>query len=445
MGNDRGPFDTVTPVPSAIGRPGGVLAIWGSSDLPGLGDQLLARVARSELAARLPDWSTRILSPTGRSRPTVADGGVATDPIADGADLAVVVPAFPLDQDLADRYGELTGHFPSPAGSFAWSGARITSAPTKDLCDQARRALLLTVRDSGSAELLRAAGVGRRAEVVPHPGLALDRVVDIDTLPERARQLRQLGYLPARGDFAVIAAVETPSTDLIRRVEALTALPALVLPVGPSPIDESITHGLVMEDRLAVLAAATVVVATDEHSAAAAAALGGRWIMFDPLGSDIAVVSEFADTDRIATTTEDLAGALRAADPVDIAGPRRRLVSHYNAIGALVEKQTEGTESLEALAAENASLRIAHARLRERMLVERQRLAEPLAEALTQRERAMAEAEILRAENAALLIRAEHAESLAAAAERELEAWRNTKLVRWSTPLREVYAKAARR
>jgi hypothetical protein len=76
------------------------------------------------------------------------------------------------------------------------------------------------------------------------------------------------------------------------------------------------------------------------------------------------------------------------------------------------------------------------------MLVERQRLAEPLAEAWQERDAAVAEAVELRAENAELARRNEELAARLAHAEQELVNWRNTKLVRWTRPLREAYGKA---
>ena len=76
------------------------------------------------------------------------------------------------------------------------------------------------------------------------------------------------------------------------------------------------------------------------------------------------------------------------------------------------------------------------------MLVERQRLAEPLAQAWQERDAAVEEAAELRERNVELARRNEELAARLAHVERELSAWQNTKLVRWTRPLRDAYGKA---
>ncbi|WP_345028175.1 hypothetical protein [Kutzneria kofuensis] len=47
----------------------GAIALWGSSDLPGLGDQVVPRVLERELLTRLPGWRVTHYAPLGWSRP----------------------------------------------------------------------------------------------------------------------------------------------------------------------------------------------------------------------------------------------------------------------------------------------------------------------------------------------------------------------------------------
>ncbi|MGX7823692.1 hypothetical protein ACTG9Q_01220 [Actinokineospora sp. 24-640] len=380
----------------------GRIDVWGDTDRPGLGEQVLARVAADALARA--GARPRVLA-----QGAGVDGGQVTVAAAAGdAALTVVAVARPLG--AADD--------PRPAGPLVWSGVRVGDV-SRDCVRQAREAVLLAVRDEGSAARLRAAGVDREITVVPHPAIAADRLVDPATLPERVRQLRILGYLPAEPDYAV--------TDpaLRERVDGAT----VVLP-----------EDLVLEDRLAILSAARIVVTADEHTRAAAAAFGVpsvRWAPGDP--------GDPGDPDGSPNQAASVEALARRAAVPDLAAERARLDAHFAAVAALIEDDDTARTRLAAVVAENAALRTAHARLRERQLIERKRLAEPMADLGAERERLRDELDRLRAENAALRARAEHAEAAAAVNERELRAWQDTKLVRWSKPLRSAYGKVSGR
>jgi hypothetical protein len=448
-------------VPAPSTRPGaGAVALWTSADLPGLGDQLLGRVIEQELLARLPGWRTTLYAPLGWDRPSVTDGGLVAEPLgvhsharatqlADAATLSVVCPTFPAgisDADFAERYGG------SAAAPFFTVGlgtrlaarhpvlpfaVRIADPVPEALTTALAGAPRIVVRDAASAERLRAAGVERDITVVAHPGTRLDRVVDAATLPVRVAQLRQLGLLPD-GDYVV--------ADPSLAAAARAALDATVVPL-PTGVDagpDTLPADLVFEDRLAVLAGATAVVAADEHVAAAAAGLGATWVLVDRDGTHRVVAAEFGAPAQLLDSPADLAGAVKAARDVP---PRDRTedAAAYDRLAAIAERAHREGGALDSragvLAAENAALRQAHAALRQRMLVERQRLAEPLAQAWRERDDAVAEAAAARAEsdaasrhNAELAARVAHLET-------ELTAWQNTKLVRWTKPLRQAYGK----
>ncbi|TDV50884.1 hypothetical protein [Actinophytocola oryzae] len=230
-------------------------------------------------------------------------------------------------------------------------------------------------------------GLAARAAVVvtgPNPGLLLDRVVDRDTLPARVAQLRQLGELPD-GDYEVgDGGVELP-------------------------------QNLVFEDRLAFLFGARAVVTDDEHVAAACAWLGVDCRRPDGTAFEFAPVADLkAQLDRVAELAEH----------------------------TLADRGGDLATRTSVLAEENHALRQAHWHLRRRMLVERQRLAEPLAQAWEERDAAVAEAAEVRADNAELTRRNEELTARLAFAEQELARWQDTKLVRWTRPLRDAYGKA---
>ncbi len=327
----------------------GAVAIWTSADQPGLGDQLLGRVIQQELLARLPGWRMTLCSPDGWRRPAVADGGLVTEPLRDrspdelaaASTLTVVCSDDPFTLELATRL------------------------------DPAHPVVPVGVREVPAVLAARAAFVAEA-----DPAFLLDRVVDVETLPVRVTQLRQLGELPD-GDYDV------------------TELP----------------DGIVFEDRLAILSGARSVTTDDAHVAAACAALDVRCEGPEPKGT----VAELRDElDRVAALAEK----------------------------TLAEQGSDLGTRVAVLAEENHALRHAHWRLRERMLVERQRLAEPLAETWRERDEAVDEAAELRDRNLELARRNEELAARLAHVERELSAWQNTKLVRWTRPLRDAYGKA---
>ena len=373
--------------------------------------------------------------------------------LADAATLSVVCPSFPIGIDAA-AFTRLYGN--SAAAPFFTIGlgsrlaARHAVLPfavrvADPVPDQLAAALAgaprIVVRDSASAQRLRTAGVDRDITVVAHPGTQLDRVVDTATLPVRVAQLRQLGLLP--DDDYVVA---DPTLAAAAR-EALDTT-VVVLPTGAETGPDLLPADLVFEDRLAVLAGATAVVAADEHVAAAAAGLGATWVLVDPDGTHRAVAAEFGAAAQLLDSPAGLAGAVKAASDLrpDRDVNRDADLAAYDRLAATAERalgDTGGALDSRAgvLAAENAALRRAHSQLRQRMLVERQRLAEPLAQAWRERDEAVADAAEARAErdeatrhNTELAARVAHLEG-------ELTAWQGTKLVRWTKPLRQAYGK----
>jgi regulator of replication initiation timing len=365
----------------------GAVAIWTSADRPGLGDQLLGRVMEQELLARLPGWRMSRYAPHGWRRPSVADGGLLAEPLerpdrlARAATLTVSCPSFPIGAPLpadypADWFATGLGaelEHTHPVLPFA---IRVAERVPAALVALASRAPMVTVRDTESRDRLRAEGVDRDIEVVAHPGLLLDRVVDLASLPARADQLRQLGVLPA----------------------------------GPYDVtDDFLPDDLVFEDRLAVLAAARMVTTSDEHVAAACAGLG-----VPCAGKHPPVSTLTTQLDRLAELAEQTLAA-RGGD---------------------LERRTA------TLVEENHALRTAHWQLRQRLLTERQRLVEPLAQAWQERDAAVGEAAKLRDRNVELTRRNEELTARLAHVEHELASWQNTKLVRWTRPLRDVYGKA---
>ena len=323
----------------------GAIALWGSSDLPGLGDQVVPRVLERELLTRLPGWRVSHYAPLGWSRPSVSDGGLVAEPlgehtperlrqISDAVHLSILCATFSRGTNLTALYGT------SAAEPFF-----AMDLPTVNV----------------------------------NLAVLADTLVPAEVLAARTLQLRQLGELP-EGDYIL----------------------------GPDGVE--LPADVVVEDKLAAIASAKKVVTDDPYVAAAAAALGTP-VQGPKVDVGILAKKARAQIDEFAEQAEQ----------------------------ALAERGGELERRLADLAAENAALRHAHARLRHRMLHERQILVDKLlaaddSEAVEQ----------LRAELAHE--RHLHREALARAAEdhRELDALRQTKLLRWSQPLRETYGKIRR-
>ncbi|OLR95561.1 hypothetical protein [Actinokineospora bangkokensis] len=418
----------------ARGRAAGIgaVAVWSSTDLPGWGDQVIGRVVERALTSRLPGWRATHCAPWGWSRPSLADGGIAAEPLgtptptrlADltaGADASVLAPAFALGHDPYAGQAPGVRFFLDPRVGHATALSAVRTAPGADLSGLVGVSFA-AARDRASQLALSALHLD--PEVVPHPGIAVTTAVDPATLPERVTQLRTLGLLPA-GDYVLASA---PGLDQ----DAVVVPPEWVL-----------------EDRVAAVAGARLVLAADEHAAAVAAGVGAEWVLVDTADpADAEVVAEFGPRARIGARTPPPGAPVLLPDAHD------RLAAHFDALAEAVEtarslRDGDLVRRTSVLAGENAAVRAAHWQLRQRLLTERRRFAEPYAtalrelaetrEALAER-RATAEAqqghiEHLERVNADLAARL-------AAAERELAAWQGTKLVRWSEPLRRAYGRA---
>ncbi|PSL55408.1 hypothetical protein B0I31_105370 [Saccharothrix carnea] len=459
-------------------QPGGTLGLWCGGDLPGLGDQLLARVLERELTQRLGDWRVRALAPFGWTRPVRADGGHVAEPLgertpgrvrelAESHHLHLVAPSFPLGSDLAGRYGEDV-----PARAFftgglgvepdaLWISAKVAEEVPAELVEWAARQPLASVRDEVSRERLRAAGLRHDVTVVPNPALLADRLLSASDLRTRVAQLRQLGQLPPEGQSYLVVQVPRTSFTALRPAVAKTAEllaigEVVLLPTG-GPVPDTGWRALpsdtVLEDRLAMLSGAAAVLAADEYVAAAAHAFRRRWVLFDPKGTDRAGVEQFASADRVVTRPSGLAAAFRRAlrDDDDNLAPKavHRLDEHLDAVAAEAERAFAARGGsleprLAALVEENRALRSAQQRLRERIVADRHVLIERLiAQREQDRERDDDGPELAEERRLHRELAERHREVLAQldAERRELAAMRATRLFRWTRLLRAAYGK----
>jgi regulator of replication initiation timing len=428
------------------------IAVLSSVDLPGLGDQLLGRVVERELRARLPGLRVTQFAPLGWDRPSVTDGGLVARPLAgpqrttaarivESGSLSVVCPAFPLGDALEARYLSPRAQWAEPyfTGGLGEKieadhldhlivlfGVRVIAQPPKDLVDAANRHPLVAVRDKVSQERLRAAGVTREIVVVPHPAFALDNVVDVDGLLVRAAGLEPLGMLPNAGYAVVPESVEPLVRGLVGD-EQMVTLPG---------------HA-VFEDKLAILRKARFVIAADEHTAAAAAGLGVPWVLFDPTGEETAPVLEFGHARQVVASPAELPDALVAARELPSGKEKvlEVLADHFDRLAELVTGGVEPRPRVAELVEENRALRHANVRLRERMAVERRRMIDPIASLVRQSDELAEQLAVEQAVRADLARRNEELAAAVAERDRQLVAWENIRLVRWTNPIRRAYGK----
>lgn len=481
------PAQVPAEVPDAEGS---AVASWGSADLPGLGDQVLARVVVQQLSARLPGWTAAPFAPFGWHRPSRADGGFVAEPLGEPTDtriarltrrnrLSVVAPGFPLGAGLSRLYGT------EVAAEAFFSGAvdvphpvlplavRVADPLPDGVAKLVGRAPVASVRDRHSHGLLGSPG---GVAVVAHPGLLADGLVGADVLATRTAQARQLGILPVGTEYLVLHLPDALVERLprlhpgVRKLaDEVGAEAVVVLSSGPLPADAAeqvaslgwygVPADVVVEDRLAVLAGAAAVAAGDEHAAAVATALGRPWVLYDPAHTERAVIEEFAPGPLAVDRPSQLVAGLRRWTKSEderaerLAGARAGIAAHLDAVAdaALAAPGVAGDRPLPDLAAENRALRTANERLRTRLVLDRHRLVERLLELDGAEASDSAAAERLRAEvdHERELRRAAEALHGAAVAElaaerAELTALRATKLYRWSRPARALYGRFRR-
>lgn len=425
-------------------RTEGVIALWGSSDLPGVGDQVYPRVLERELHRRLPGWGIPLYTPLGASRPSVSDGGIVAVRLTGKhtAHVSVLCPSFALGADLGALYG--TEEAKAAAPCFATEAAPTVLSAGVRLAG--KTPTVLAVRDARSS-----ARAGGHVPIVPHLGVLAGNLVERPALFARQRQLRQLGELPADKGFLLLHL----TADLVAQVDlpalraALGDREVLVMPTGPVPGelgDRVLPADLAFEDRIAALAAADAVIAADEHVAAVCAGLGVPFVLLDPSGEERWPVQEFAPSRVVAGDVPALVQALESVAAVEADAAKAAAGAHLDSLAIAAENLlAAGGEDPQRrivdLVEENEALRVAHSQLRQRQVHERQVLMDQVVSVHNDLDKLRAELDHERELHRQLADRHQALAAQSGHAVRELDALRRTKLLRWSQPLREAYGK----
>ncbi|WP_199440653.1 polysaccharide pyruvyl transferase family protein [Umezawaea beigongshangensis] len=484
-------------------RPTGTVAVWGTFDLDNFGDHLFPRVTEQEITRRLEGWRVRPFSPYGEQHPCRMDGGFLAEALDDWsplrveqlsrlADLTLIGGGEIIhfqDHVLAGAYHaseeKLAARAPSRyfvdglgadferAHPVVWNAVGIPFAPEPAqagmIRDAVERREYTSVRDELSLERLRACGVEKDVAVVPDIGFLLDRLVAPEVLDERLRYLKFMEWYPSdrpalivhANRSAVHRAAEVAKTIEWALDEAVSA-DVVLLETGPVHGDGlfadalaarltgrriyRLPAGLPPEDVLAAVHGSAGVIAMSFHANIAAFVFGKPWVVLDL--SDQSKLRALAETmgapDQRAVDADTLANAVRAAfgrtpDRERLRALQARVDAHFDRVAdmALRAREERGGDTAARIAdldRQNGLLRQAYQQLRRRQFAERVAL-------VTELEKTRSELEQMRARwNSAV----SELQDRAAHDSRELEALRNTKLVRWSEPARTVYGRIRR-
>lgn len=480
-------------------RPFGTVAVWGTFDLDNFGDHLFPRVTEHEITRRLTGWQVRPYSPYGHEHPCRMDGGFVADSLGEWspervaelsteADLTLIgggeIVHF-QDELLAGAYHTTaealaarapSRYFVDGLGAYeaehpvVWNAVGIPFVPSAEhagmIKDATDRREYVAVRDELSLERLRACGVERDVAVVPDLGFLLDRLVEPAVLEERLRYLRFMGWYPTDRPALIVQANRSAvghAAEIARVLDwtLAEAVPAdvVLLETGPCHGDDLFADALAArlphrtvyrmpggqppEDILAAIKGAAGVVAMSFHANIAAFVFGKPWVVLDL--SDQSKLRALAETmgapDQRAVDADTLANAIRAAfgrepDPERLGRLQAAVDAHFDrvaelALASLDRRGGDAAARIAELTRQNELLRRAYRKLRKRQAVERTALVVRLEQVEDERDDVHAQ---WRAAIDEITSKYEHDS-------KELAALRNTKLMRWSDPLRSVYGR----
>jgi polysaccharide pyruvyl transferase WcaK-like protein len=483
-------------------RPVGTVAVWGTFDLDNFGDHLFPRVTEHEILRRLEGWRVRPFAPYGAEHPVRMDGGFVAEALGDwspvrveqlaaAADLTLIgggeiihfndellAPAYHTSvQNVAarapgrffvDGLGEYEKDHP-----VVWNAVGIPFVPNAEqagmIKDAVSRREYVAVRDELSLERLRACGVDGDIDVVPDLSFLVDRLVTPAVLDERLRYLKFMGWYPGDKPALIVQANRSAVHQVVELAKVVdwaldesVLADVVLLESGPihgdglfaDALEQRLSHrkvyrlpsGLPPEDVLAAIRGSAGVVSGSFHVNAAAFTYGKPWVILDT--ADQSKLRALADTmgapDQRCVDENTLANSIRAAfgrepNTVLLRELQAKVDAHFDRVADLAmrswqERGGDPAARIAELARQNALLRQANRQLRQRQVAERRVMVDKL-------EQAQEDLDDLRAQwNAAveeITQRFQHDS-------RELNALQNTKLIRWSQPLRSVYGRIRR-
>jgi polysaccharide pyruvyl transferase WcaK-like protein len=463
------------------------VAVWGTFDLDNFGDQLYPRITEDEITRRLPGWMVRTYAPFGWEHPCRMDGGFVAEPLGErtGSRLAELAAAADVtlvgggdlirfdssalsraygkslsDRSPAEWFVEGLGATEETRNPVVWNAVGVPADIAEEHAKQIRTALsrrrYISVRDEESAKRLRECGVDKDITVVPDLGVLAHRVMRGDVPKARVDYFRLMGWYPVdrpalivQGDRSAVPLVKEIAKVLRWALTELVTADVVLLEAGPSygdgefadllaaQLDPDRTYrlpsGLPPEDVLAAIHGSIGTVATDYHATLTSAVLGRRWAILDTAGTAKSLADMLEEPEHYATSVPELAEAIRVAfpkqpDPRRYDSLRGRADKHFDVIAEEADRAWEvnGGSSEQRWAAvrrENIQLRAAYRASRQRLAAERRRLLELIEVGSDGSAFTSDEVAKLKADSA------------------ELERLQQTKLLRWSTPVRRIYGR----
>lgn len=439
------------------------MAVWGAFDLDSFGDQLYPRITEDEIVRRLPGWTVRTYAPLGWERPCRSDGGFVAEPLGERTEKRIAQLAAAADvtlvstgirADVSPWFVDGLGAAWERAHPVIWNAVGV-EAGSEQIRDALAARRHISVRDEVSAQRLRDCGVSNDITVVPDLGVLVHRLIRAESLRPRVDYFRLMGWYPidrpaliVQGDQAAVPHVKEIARILRWTLAEVLIADVVILETSESGfadllaehLDPNHTYrlpfGLPPEDVLAAIHGSIGTVATDYHATLSSAMLGRRWALLDTTDDHAELASMLEEPTHRATSTEELAEAIRIAfpkqpDPHRYAPLRDKVDTHFDTIAQEAERSwiKNGGNSEHRWAdvrRENAQLRAAYRASRLQLAAERRQLLEHIQLAANGTGLAAIPAEEI------AKLRADSA---------ELARLQQTKLIRWSSPARRIYGK----
>jgi polysaccharide pyruvyl transferase WcaK-like protein len=482
------------------------IGLWGTFDVENYGDALFPRLAARELASRIPDAAVKPFGLVGAGSPSRFDGWAGIEALGEPtperlADLAddldvVVVGGGEIVHVRDEVWAEYYPITPEDAAAIApsrffidglgeeleeecpvvWHAVGLPFDIEPSDAPRFRRALErrphVSVRDRASMERLRAAGVDREIALVPDPAILLPRLFPEAMLARRLQALRSDGSFPSTDRVLTVQGSRAHLPYLaelasaVREVCGRTRAVPLLLETGPCHGDGEFAAALARQmpdarrfgpaglvDVTAAIAGSAGFVGVSMHGSIAALAYGRPQVILGMNGETklAGLADAIGDSDVLVRSATEVPEAFRSAEessPRDhvVAELQERADAQFDTL-AEIARRTEGGAGGRRLAAaaDRDALRIGYRERGKRLVAQRWRFADRLAETEDLLAAAHAEQDRLREEISRLRERGRELEAEVAGKSGELDRLMATRTFRYTAALRRMYGRLRKR
>lgn len=478
------------------------IGLWGTFDVENYGDALFPRLIRHELVRRLPEAAVRPFGLVGDRSPSRFDGWGPIEALGEPTLERLAELAGSLDLVVVGggeiihlRDEEWAAYYPiTPREAAAIAPSRFfidglgeeleTECPVLwhavglpldiDPGQAARfrwaleRRPHVSVRDRSSLERLRAAGVDREIAVVPDPAILLPRLFPSPMMEGRVGALRDQGSYPSEdrvlvieGSRAHLPYVEELATAILEVCGRIKAVPLLV-ETGPCHGDGEFALALSARlpgarrmgpagilDLTAAIAGSVGFIGVSMHGNIAALAYGRPHVILGMNGeTKLAGLAEaIGDPDVLARTPGQVPEAFRSSAAES---PRRDVVeelqeradAQFDAL-AEVARRLRAPQAHRRIAAvaDRDDLRVGYEERGKRLVAQRWRFADRLADTEDMLGAAHRELSRVRREVARLEDRQRELVAEVAGKQGELDRLMATRTFRYTAALRRLYGR----